>query len=439
MHRKIQAFKTSSIILLIFTILLIFIITFVELNTHAGKKEESKYYPLTIFSKVLAHIQSSYVEEVSTDRLIYGAIKGMVESLDPHSSYLSPQEYKTMLEDLEGKFGGVGLEVEFRFGRLVVISPLPGTPSEKAGILSGDEILSIDNIPTFTMNIEDAIKVMRGKPGTSVKLKIRRGEDKVFDVEIERQIIKIQSVEAKTISEEQKTLLISIKVFQEGTVECIRQILDKKSNEWKGNIGGLIIDLRNNPGGLLEQAVYLADEFLSSGIILTTRKSSGEILETEKAHKVGTRSGFPIVVIVNEYTASAAEVFAGALHDNARAWVVGMKTFGKGTIQNIIRLPDGSALKLTTALYATPSGKIIQAEGIEPDFVVPQVEWDPLTSNKLFTEKNLQGHLKPSNSPSNKENKYEDLKLFSKDYQLFMAYQILESKMKEKNSTSDLK
>jgi carboxyl-terminal processing protease len=405
---------------------------------HAGatKKQESKYYPLTIFSKVLAHIQSIYVEDVDVDKLIYGAIKGMVASLDPHSSYLTPDEFKTMQEEMEGKFGGIGIEVEYRFGRLIVISPLPESPAEKAGIRSGDEILAIDGTPTFTIAIEDAVRIMRGKPGTKVKLKMRRGEDKVYDVEIEREIIKVESVEGRLLSEDEKTALVTIKVFQEGTIDKVRSLLDQLTAKCKGNLGGLVIDIRNNPGGLLDQSIYVADEFLDKGIILTTRRASGQVLETEKAHRVGTRSGFPIVLLVSEYTASAAEVLAGALQDNGRACVVGARTFGKGSIQNIIKLPDKSALKLTTALYATPSGKIIQAEGIEPDFLVPQIPWDPSTmADSTFGEKDLAGHLEGEENATKAKPPGVPPKAFGKDYQLFMAYQVLKSKMKEKSGT----
>ena len=408
-------------------------LAFAAAGASAKKKEESKYYPLTIFSKVLAHIQAVYVDDVNVDKLIYGAIKGMVGSLDPHSSFLAPDEFMTMQEEMEGSFGGIGVEVEIRFGRLIVISPLPGTPAEKAGIESGDEILVIDGIPAYAISLQDVVRVMRGKVGSKVKLKLRRGEDKVYEVEMVREVIKVDSVEGQVIDADEGTAIVRIKVFQEGTTAAVRDRLEAAKAACKGNLGGIVIDLRNNPGGLLDQAIYIADDFLASGIILTTRRKNGDILESEKAHKVGTKGDVEIALLVNEYTASAAEVLAGALQDNGRAAVVGMKTFGKGSIQNIIKLPDGSALKLTTALYATPSGKIIQASGIEPDLVVPSLPWDPASlTAEAFREEDLLGHLE-----GDEEEDLESpdvMKLFKDDVQLFMAYQVLQGRMKAKAS-----
>ena len=419
-----------------FIILPFFVLLFAAFQVNAVKKKDSKYYPLTIFSKVLAHIQSVYVEDVDIDKLIYGAIKGMVASLDPHSSYLTPDEYKTVKEEVEGKFGGVGIEVDYRFGRLVVISPLPGTPAEKAGVESGDEILAIDGVPVFILSLQDIMRKMRGEPKTTIKLKIRRGEETVYDVELTREIIKIESVEGRLLDKDRKIALIHIKVFQDGTANKVRDLLDAFTAQCKGSLSGLVIDMRNNPGGLLDQSIYVADEFLEKGIILTTRRRADKIIDTEKAHRVGTRSDFEIVLLVNQYTASAAEVLAGALQGNGRASVIGSRTFGKGSIQNIIKLPDKSALKLTTALYATPSGNIIQAKGIEPDFIVPQIKWDPATyDGSAFGEKDLIGHIEEKGKKEGKS-ATQIMKSFEGDYQLFMAYQYLKAKLKEK-STKD--
>jgi carboxyl-terminal processing protease len=393
---------------------LVLVLVVAALQAGAKKKEDSKYYPLTIFSKVLAHIQSVYVEDVDVDKLIYGAIKGMVGALDPHSSFLTPDEYRTVQEEMKGKFGGIGIEVEVRFGRLIVISPLPGTPAEAAGIESGDEILAVDGVPTHIASLQDVIRLMRGEPGSPVKLKLRRGEDKVFEVEVVREVIKVDSVEGKMLSKDDAAALIRIKVFQEGTTKRVRDLLDTYDAASK---------------------VYIADEFLDKGIILTTRRKNGYVLEKEKAHKVGTRTGVAVVLLVNEYSASAAEVLAGALQDNGRALVVGMKTFGKGSIQNIIKLPDQSALKLTTALYATPSGRIIQAEGIEPDLVVPQIPWDPSSlAESAFSEKDLEGHLEGEEPDGDYKKRTELLEHFKGDYQLFVSYQVLKSSLKKKMS-----
>lgn len=392
----------------------------------ATKAKGSPYYPLTIFSKVMAHIQTSYVEEVNSDELIYGAIKGMVNALDPHSAYLDPEEYKVLQGDTSGKFGGVGLEVDARFGRLTVISPLPSSPAERAGVHPGDEILSIEGVPTFTLTIQDAVKMMRGKPGTKVKIKVRRGESQILEFELVREIIKVESVEGEMLDAEQGLALIRVRVFQKGTYASFSSELDRLSAKAGGHLRGLVIDLRNNPGGLLDQAVYMADEFLDSGVILTTRGRGGEVVFTEKAHKKGTREPFRIVIVVNEYTASAAEVFVGALKDHKRVVVVGMSTFGKGSVQTVIKLPDKSGLKLTTALYATPLGHIVQAAGIEPDLLVPALKPELFEQGEKPTEKDLIGHIEvqgleevTSSSPVPLE-----------DNQLYIGYQVLRAALK---------
>jgi carboxyl-terminal processing protease len=397
-----------------------------QASAGATKAKGSAYYPLTIFSKVLAHIQTSYVEEVDTDELIYGAIKGMVNSLDPHSAYLDPDEYKVLKGDTAGKFGGVGIEVDARFGRLMVISPLPGSPAEKAGVRPGDEIIAIEDVPTFTLTIQDAVKMMRGKPGTKVSIRVRRGESEVLEFELTRQIIKVQSMESEMLDAEEGLALIRVRVFQQGTYASFRDALDKLSAKAGGRLEGLVIDLRNNPGGLLDQAIYMADELLGSGVILTTRGRGGEVVLTEKAHKKGTREPFSVVLVVNEYTASAAEVFVGALRDHERAVVVGMPTFGKGSVQTVIKLPDKSGLKLTTALYATPSGHIVQAAGIEPDLVVPALKPELFEEDEKPTEKDIVGHIEVQG--------LEDLSISSPvplaDNQLYIGYQVLRAALK---------
>jgi carboxyl-terminal processing protease len=392
----------------------------------ATKAQGSPYYPLTIFSKVLAHVQTSYVEEVDADALIYGAIKGMVNSLDPHSAYLDPDEYKVLKGDTSGKFGGVGIEVDARYGRLMVISPLPGSPAEEAGVRPGDEIIMIGDVPAFTLTIQDAVKMMRGKPGSKVKVKVRRGESEILDLEMTRRVIKVESVEARMLDAAQGLALVRVRVFQQGTYADFRDALDTLSAEAGGTLAGVVIDLRDNPGGLLDQAVYMADEFLESGIILTTRGRGGEVILAEKAHKKNTRGSMRVVLVVNEYTASAAEVLVGALKDHARAVVVGMPTFGKGSVQTVITLPDGSGLKLTTALYATPSGHIVQAQGIEPDLVVPALRPDLLESEAKPTEKDIVGHLLAPGVPDPVQASPVPLD----DNQLYIGYQVLRASLK---------
>jgi carboxyl-terminal processing protease len=395
-------------------------------NAGATQAQASPYYPLTIFSKVLAHVQTSYVEEVNSDDLIYGAIKGMVNSLDPHSAYLDPDEYKVLKGDTAGEFGGVGIEVDARFGRLMVISPMPGSPAELAGVRSGDEIIVIEGVPAYTLTIQDAVKMMRGKPGTKVIIKVRRGETEVLTFELVREIIKVDSIEAELLDASAGVGLVRVKVFQKGTYARFRDALDELSAQAGGSLDGLVIDLRNNPGGLLDQCIYMADEFLESGVIMTTRGRGGEITFVEKAHKKGTRKNFTIVLVVNEYTASASEVFVGALQDHKRAVVVGMPTFGKGSVQTIITLPDQSGLKLTTALYATPSGHIVQAQGIEPDLKVPALKPELFEVSDKPTEKDLVGHLEGA-GPSKG---LGDSPVAVEDNQLYIAYQVLRASMK---------
>jgi carboxyl-terminal processing protease len=419
-HRSVKHFALGAVVGLAGALVL------GQATAGAAKAKGSPYYPLTIFSKVLAHIQTSYVDEVDTDALIYGAIKGMVGSLDPHSAYLDPEEYRVLQGDTAGKFGGVGIEVDARFGRLTVISPLPGSPAEEAGVRPGDEIIAIEGVPTFTLTIQDAVKMMRGKPGTSVTIRVRRGEAEVLEFTLERKIIKVESIESEMLDADKGLALIRVRVFQQGTYVGFRGALDELSAKAGGHLEGLVIDLRNNPGGLLDQAIYMADEFLDSGVILTTRGRGGEIVATEKAHKKGTRERFSIVLLVNEYTASAAEVFVGALGDHQRAVVVGMPTFGKGSVQTVIKLPDKSGLKLTTALYATPSGHVVQAAGIEPDLVVPALKPDLFEEGDKPTEKDILGHIEAQGPAGAVASSPVPLD----DNQLYIAYQVLKAALK---------
>ncbi|MBI2894480.1 MAG: S41 family peptidase [Deltaproteobacteria bacterium] len=332
----------------------------------------SPYHNLGIFTRVLTHIESSYVEEVDQDRLVYGAIRGLVGTLDPHSSFMDPEEFRLLQSDTTGRFGGIGIEIDMRDGMPTVVAPLDGTPAAEAGIRSGDQITEIDGRNTADMTIDDAVRVMRGQPGSRVRLKLRRaGVEAPIELELVRAIIRVESVEARSL--ERGIAYVRIKAFQERTAEHLRRELDRLTSDGGGSLRGLVLDLRNDPGGLLDQAVLVSDEFLAEGVIVSTRGQGGALLDEERAHARGTRDGFPMVVLVNEYSASASEIVAGALQDHGRAVVIGKRTFGKGSVQNIIDLPDGSGLKLTIARYYTPSGRSIQAEGIRPDIEVPEL------------------------------------------------------------------
>jgi carboxyl-terminal processing protease len=352
-----------------------------------------KIYPqLEKFTDCLEKIQKYYVEEVPPEKLIEGAIKGMTSVLDPHSAYLTKEGYKEMQISTTGSFGGLGIEIGIRDSVLTVITPIEGTPAFEAKILPGDMILKIDDKSTAEMTLEDAVKLLRGPKGTKVTLTILRNpKEKPFDVTITRAIIHIESVKAMLL--EPGYGYIRVRQFQVDTTEVIRKAL----TETAPNLKGLVLDLRFDPGGLLGQAIEVSDLFLGEGKIVYTDGRSSEDRKEYIAHKAGTFEGFPMVVLINGGTASAAEIVAGALQDNKRAVVLGTKSFGKASVQTIIPLSDGSALKLTVARYFTPSGRSIQATGITPDIVVEQAT-PPEDGNgqKFLREKDLKQHLEPA-------------------------------------------
>lgn len=354
----------------------------------------SPYENLGTFARALAHIEMSYVSAVDQDKLLYGAIRGMVRTLDPHSDFLNPQEYRVLASDTRGRFGGVGVEIDVRDGWLTVTAVFPGGPAERAGVQIGDRFVSIDGYRARDMPIEEAVRRMRGEPGTEVKVSLRREDDgPAIEATMKREIIAVDAVEAEVLSD--RHLYVRLRVFQETTTRELADVLDAAvaATKDKGSIRGLLLDLRDNPGGLLDQAVSVADEFLASGVIVSTRGRGGRELSVASARDSGTRPNWPMVVLVNGYTASAAEIVAGALGDHGRALIVGTKTFGKGSVQNIIELPDASALKITIARYYTPSGRSIQAEGIEPDVAIEQMASAREAQHDAFSEASLEGHL----------------------------------------------
>ncbi len=358
-------------------------------------RKNSPYQKLAMLSRVLSYIEQSYVEDVDSDELVYGALKGMVETLDPHSAFLRPDQYREMKNDTSGQFFGVGIEVDMRDGALTVLSVMEGTPAARAGILAGEQILRIDDSPTRGMT--DYVQRMRGKRGTAVQLAVlRRGQKDSRTLNLVRELIKFRSVESFTL--EPGYGVVKIKQFTENVDRDVEAALGSLEKESGGKLSGLVLDLRNNPGGLLDQAVRIADMFIESGLIVRTEGRSGRILDEERAQKRGTRSDFPIICLVNGGSASAAEIVAGALQDHSRGLVMGTQTFGKGSVQTIIELEDGSALKMTIARYFTPSGRSIQEKGITPDVVIDQVrmsEVKPLTAEEpAQKERDLHGHLK---------------------------------------------
>jgi len=328
---------------------------------------QEPYPQLKIFNNVLFLIQNNYVDKVNTQDLIHGAIKGMLQALDPHSSYLTPEQYGEMKVDTRGSFEGLGIEITVKDYQLTVVAPIEGTPAERAGILPGDRILKIDGQATKDMTLHEAVAKMRGPRGTKVTLTIVRGESQnPQEITLVREMIRVKSVRSKEL--EEGIHYIRIASFQERTSEDLQRSL---SEAYDRGIRGLILDLRNNPGGLLDQAVQVADQFLEKGKLVVYTQG-----RTEERHEYLARSGqkrdprYPMVVLINGGSASASEIVAGALQDWKRGVILGTPSFGKGSVQTIIELEDHSALRLTTAKYLTPLGKTIQGKGITPDIVV---------------------------------------------------------------------
>jgi len=360
------------------------------------KASEDTYKGLKLFSDVLEEIQKNYVEPVDTKKLITKAIEGMVHSLDPHSDFMPPEAFQNLQDDTRGEFGGLGIVVTKRDGLLTVISPIEGTPAYRAGIQANDVIIKVNGESTRDMMLWEAVKKMRGKPGTKIKITVmRQGLAKPMEISLVRAIIPLDSVHSAMIKPGYGYLWITN--FRQNTAKDVKNEL-KQLEGGKEPLKGLILDLRDDPGGLLNQAVAVADIFLEKGTIVSIKgrnqKDNNEIFKA-KPNKV--HHDYPIVVLINGGTASAAEIVTGALHDNHRALVIGTRSFGKGSVQTVKPLRDGYGLKYTVALYYTPSGKSIQAEGIVPDLVVKRELLDETSDNgidsMMIKEKDLKNHL----------------------------------------------
>jgi carboxyl-terminal processing protease len=409
----------------------------------------SPFNNLGIFARALAHVESSYVEDIDQDALIYGAIRGMLATLDPHSAFMDPEEFRVLASDTEGRYGGIGVEIDVKDGWLTVLNAFEGGPAARAGVRPGDRFLSIDGAPARDLPIDAAIRVMRGEPGTRVRIALRRAAERdAIRLALTREVIRINAVEARVLPD--RTVYLQVRTFNETTVPDFRRSLDEAADRTAsaGGIRGLLIDLRNNAGGLLDSAVLLADEFIESGPIVSIHGRGDRKLRQINATSGGTRPDWPMVVLVNGYTASAAEIAAGALSEHKRAVIVGTRTFGKGSVQNIIVLPDGSALKLTTARYYTPSGRSIQAQGIEPAVTVEQLPSDArltkASGDTTVREATLSGHLEADDEsgagqdrPAGRGYRGERQAAtatapFVDDYQARVAYQILQALLEKK-------
>lgn len=355
----------------------------------ATTERQNPYALFDQLARVLAFVENEYVDPVDQKRLVEGAIEGVVAKLDPHSAYLPPEDYAIFQADTEGRFGGVGVEVDFSDEWVTVIAPIEGSPAERAGIRPGDRIVAIDHIAVRGKSPADLVRRMRGPSGTKVLLTVRRaGRDKYLYFTLTREVIDVASVASKLLVG--GVGYLRIKAFQLGTHTELLSHLGTLRKNAGGNLKGVILDLRNNPGGLVNEAAQVADEFLTGGVVFTTRRR-GKVVDEVRALPGGALRSGPVVVLVNEYTASSAELVSGALQDHRRASVVGAPTFGKGSVQSIVDLPGGAGLRLTTLRYYTPNGRAIQAQGVQPDVIVPS----PTGDFGVLREKNLEGHLSP--------------------------------------------
>lgn len=390
------------------------------------EEQADTYEMLNLFGEVMERAKVSYVEDVTDKKLIESAINGMLVSLDPHSSYLDAQSFKYMNEQTKGKFGGLGIEVTMENGLVKVVSPIDDTPAFKAGLKSGDYISHIDGEQVMGMSLNDAVDKMRGTVGSKVKLSIRRVNNKPFDVTLKREEIKIQSVKSSIKGDD--VAYIRITSFSEDTDKMIEKAFNKAKKELKGNLKGIVIDVRNNPGGLLDQAVSVSDLFLDKGEIVSTRSKNAEDTVKYNAKSGDIAKGLPIVILVNDGSASASEILAGALQDHKRAVIVGEKTFGKGSVQTVIPLGKYGAMRLTTARYYTPSGRSIQATGIEPDVEVKPAKVEEIDKGINFSEAEFGNALKndaaETEKSQNENTKDDELK---KDYQLMRSVDLVKA------------
>ena len=378
-------------------ILLLFILSFLPFQPEAHGESDAVYKNLIIFSDVIDEIEKNYVDPVEGDQLIKKAVQGMVKSLDPHSAYLDPEEYEALHEDTKGEFSGIGVVLTIKDDILTVISPIEGTPAHRAGIKAGDVIIKVNGEPAHDMTITEAVNKIKGIKGTKLTLTIlRKGAGASIDFELMRDDIPLESIKHLTLSP--GYAYVAITNFNENTTQDLEKAVKALEKESKP-ISGMVLDLRGNPGGLLQQAVSTVDLFLKKGTIVSIKGRNVKDSKSWEAIDDGNEKTFPLVVLINGGSASASEIVAGALQDHKRALILGTPSFGKGSVQNIKPLGDGSALKLTVARYYTPSGKSIQAEGIIPDIDMTYTKLKRTTGSDFLKEKDLKNHLKGQATP----------------------------------------
>ena len=388
----------------------------------SAEEDKDVYKYLNLFGEAFEKIKNNYVEPVNSKDLIESAIEGMLTSLDPHSSYLNDKELKELRVQTKGEFGGLGIEVTLENGFVKVIAPIDDTPAFKAGIKSGDLITHLDDEPVLGMTLSEAVAIMRGKVGSKIKLTVRRNENERVDINIVRAIIQLKSVKSRV---ENNIGYIRVSSFNQ---KVDKQIIDSISSFKKKNtLIGYVLDLRNNPGGLLDQAVNVTDIFLERGEIVSTKGRNGKRGSRYNAVKKDLTNGLPLVVLINQGSASASEIVAGALQDHKRAIIMGTKSFGKGSVQTIIPSGEDVAIKLTTAKYYTPLGRSIQQTGIDPDILVEQAELKKL-DNQRRKESDLRGAIdneQIEKNESNNENAEKNVDEEVDDYQLTRAFDLI--------------
>ncbi len=414
--------------LLVYTLMFSILAACANAKDKAEEQQENTYELLNIFGEVMERTKALYVEEQTDKQLIESALNGMLTSLDPHSSYLNEEDFKYMNEQTSGKFGGLGIEITMENGLVKVISPIDDTPAAKAGIKAGDFITDIDGQTVIGLTLNEVVSKLRGKPGTKVKITVRRVNEEPFDVTLKRDEIKVTSVKSDIKNDD--ILYVRISAFNEDVDTDTKKAVENAKKQLKDKFAGIVIDMRNNPGGLLDQAVKVSDLFLEQGEIVSTRSRNEEDTVKFSATPGDIAEGLPIVVMINEGSASASEITAGALQDHHRAIILGQKSFGKGSVQTVLPLRNKGAMRITTARYYTPSGRSIQATGIEPDIEVKPAKVEEIQSHGLnLSEADLKGALKNEQTKDTKkdEKAEQDKEKDAKDYQLVRALDLVKA------------